>query len=341
MNKILTLISMWLALGENARIPLTHSELLRSTRLQSVKSMSSSSASAGHYSEANFSNVEPELLHMVELPVSSLTLNQLQYQLKIRGIEGVGSQAEMMQALVRALSSCGHKRHQTVKTQKAKPVILDIQCLRYDIDAYISAATASITLSQFHTLLSIVREPTVFGEGRMLAVSALAHNVWSTMSLTCRKSRMDFLDSLEAWDEDNATVNAMAYEDVLDVELSKIAARLDFVQLLRAADAAVAENFHVLQNEMNACCRRMTSKRPPALKLQEYPKLLHPLKDSADPPASALLPFLIALRSAGVVDGTLGCGASPAERAEANHLEVLFGAWVDRRPWVQDFLDLP
>ena len=77
------------------------------------------------------------------------------------------------------------------------------------------------------------------------------------------------------------------------------------------------------------------------MKLQEYPRLLQPLINCADPPVSTILPFLIALRNAGVVDGTPGCGASPAERVEANRLEVLFGAWVDRNPWAQEFLDPP
>ncbi len=172
----------------------------------------------------------------------------------------------------------------------------------------------------------------------MLAVSCLAHNVWSTLYPTCGTFRVDFLDLLEAPDQEKS--GHMGYEAVMDMEFSKIALRPDRVQLLRAADAAISEKFHFLQNEMNSCCRRMAT-RPPALKLQEYPKLLHPFKDSVDPPASKILPFLTALRSAGVVDGTLGCGASPAERAEANRLEVLFGAWVDRHPWVQDFLDPP
>ena len=78
--------------------------------------------------------------------------------------------------------------------------------------------------------------------------------------------------------------------------------------------------------------------RPPALKLQEYPKLLQPLKVSADPPISSLVPFLVALRKAGAVDATLGCGASPTERAEAVRLEALFVSWVDRHPWVDIFL---
>ena len=77
------------------------------------------------------------------------------------------------------------------------------------------------------------------------------------------------------------------------------------------------------------------------MKLQEYPRLLQSHINCADPPVSTILPFLIALRNAGVVDGTPGCGASPAERVEANRLEVLFGAWVDRNPWAQEFIDPP
>ena len=47
------------------------------------------------------------------------------------------------------------------------------------------------------------------------------------------------------------------------------------------------------------------------MKLQEYPRLLQPLINCADPPVLTILPFLIALSNAGVVDGTPGCGASP------------------------------
>ena len=267
----------------------------------------------------------------VQLPVSSLTLSQLEYQLEIRGMKAVGSQSEIMQQLVSVLSSCGPKEPDSVSN-------LDIQCLQYDIDAYISAAKTSVSLSQFYTLLAIVREPAVFGEGRMLAISALAHNVWSAMALKCEKSRTDFIDVLE--EPDQTDYGHTCDEAAMEMRLSSIALRLDRVQFLRKADPTVAEKFRFLQNAMKECCRRTTA-RPPAMKLQEYPRLLQPLKNCTDPPVSTILPFLIALRNAGVVDGTLGCGASPAERVEADRLEVLFGAWVDRNPWAQEFLDSP
>ena len=241
--------------------------------------------------------------YSVELPVSSLTLSQLEHQLKIRGIKGVGSQSEMMQQLVTVLSSCGPKR-QRIQKEPDSVSNLDIKYLQNDIDAYISAATAPVSLSQFYTLVSIVREPAVFGEGRMLAISALAHNVWSAMGLKCKKSRTDFIDLLEEPDQNDN--EHTAYEAAMEMRLSSIALRLDRVQFLRKADPTVAEKFRFLQIAMNECCRRTTA-RLPAMKLQEYPRLLQPLINCADPPVSTILPFLIALRNAGVVDGTPGC----------------------------------
>jgi hypothetical protein len=66
-----------------------------------------------------------------------------------------------------------------------------------------------------------------------------------------------------------------------------------------------------------------------------------PLNNTNDPAVSAMLPSLIALRNAGVIDGTLGCGATPAERAEAYRLQALFERWEQRHPWIQTFLDPP
>ena len=121
-----------------------------------------------------------KMAHTVEVPVSSLTSDQLQYQLNIRGMKPVGSRSEMQQQLVSALSRSGFKRMRGGSEAVTK---LNTAQLQNDIDSYISASTAPITLSNFLELFSIIREPTVFGEAHLLAVSALAHNFWSTMGL--------------------------------------------------------------------------------------------------------------------------------------------------------------
>lgn len=273
------------------------------------------------------------MAHTVEVPVSSLTSGQLQDQLNIRGIVPVGSPSEMQQQLVSALSRSGFKRKRGGSEAVTK---LNTAHLQDDIDAYISASTAPITLSDFLELVSIIREPTVFGEAHLLAASALAHNFWSTMGLIIEESREEFLYSFE---EPGQIITSLPCDPaVMDMQLSDIALRLDRVQLMMSGDPCIAEKLQFLQVEMGIGCSRAADPRPPALKLQEYPRLLQPLKVSADPPISSLVPFLVALRKAGAVDATLGCGASPTERAEAVCLEALFVSWVDRHPWVDIFL---
>ena len=265
--------------------------------------------------------------------MSSLTSGQLQDQLNIRGIVPVGSPSEMQQQLVSALSRSGFKRKRGGSEAVTK---LNTAHLQDDIDAYISASTAPITLSDFLELVSIIREPTVFGEAHLLAASALAHNFWSTMGLIIEESREEFLYSFE---EPGQKITSLPCDPaVMDMQLSDIALRLDRVQLMMSGDPCIAEKLQFLQVEMGIGCSRAADPRPPALKLQEYPRLLQPLKVSADPPISSLVPFLVALRKAGAVDATLGCGASPTERAEAVRLEALFVSWVDRHPWVEIFL---
>lgn len=279
--------------------------------------------------------MEREGVFTVELPVSSLTSRQLKDQLEVRGMKGVGSRSAMQQLLESVLSSSGFKRKRVSKGGSEAATKLNIVHLQNDIDTYISASTAPITLSNFLALLSIIREPSVFGDAHLLAVSSLAHNFWSTMGLNCETSQENFLSLFEESDEDIQSLPCDL--DGMEMKLSDIALHPDRVLLMKRADACIAEKLQFLQVEMSMVYHR-TSPRPAALKLQEYPKLLQPLKDSADPPISSLLPFLVALRNAGVVDGTLGCGASPTERAEADRLEVLFVSWVDRHPWVQEFL---
>jgi hypothetical protein len=285
--------------------------------------------------------------------MSQLTTRQLRSQLRIRGRPEKGAKSDPIVRLKDVLSLNADKKRWTSKRRSnSKTEEISWEATRTDIDAFIDfAISESITLSQFRDLLSILKEDRVFGEGRLLALSALAHNVWTTLGLMSDETRFQFLDMLEDEKvfkdgENDAESNREKVPEyagrAYSMMLSDIACHQDRKQLLRATAPPIAPDFGYIYMEMNKCCHPSSGvARPPALKLQEFGRRMGPLNNTNDPAVSAMLPSLIALRNAGVVDGTLGCGATPAERAEAYRLQALFERWEQRHPWIQTFLDPP